>query len=513
MTNPDENNSTDDEKDVTYMFNEDVSIPPGNDPAIYVKYYADRIVKLQQANLRFNGMFRSSNESSLEFERYYQDLYRDIMDHRDIWFDEIFRVPNNPNPVHAERTTGILGTLCTILRQRGDLDECMKVMTTYMEVLKLYQQMTDECEDAGEDDDGTMRNCCDGLTYKANLIRINCGVQLKDAGMAVKAFRDVVAYEKDLKVKGKFDDDNMPDYDMVFASFFGSNEYDTVSDKDIFKALTFTVQSPNHDPAPAGKLRTCARCDKEEECFGDYKKCSRCSDPDASYCSKACQAADWPVHKQLCGAKNTTNIKSVHLLTISKILVANHTQTVEGRTGRPIPECQKNKAMVGLVKHLKKLFTGEFRHFNDNNYGADAANDPDFCQALADFFATQPGYDQVWSQLRVGLKEGLEEEQRRVRQRGGDEALVVSEEELRDRCAQLAQVLIMQFGKAGHGDLLDASRHKAVVDELTAVTKNFIIEFPDYNSHRGVQEMINNPIYKERLMSAIQRSMGFEFEN
>lgn len=273
------------------------------------------------------------------------------------------------------------------------------------------------------------------------------------------------------------------------------------------------MQSPNHDPAPAGKLRTCARCNKEEECFGDYKKCSRCSDPDASYCSKACQGADWPVHKQLCGAKNTTNIKSVHLLTISKILVANHTQTVEGRTGRPIPECQKNKAMVGLVKHLKELFTGEFQHFNDNNYGADAANDPDFCQALANFFATQPGYDQVWSQLRVGLKEGLEEEQRRVQQRGGDEALVVSEEELRDRCAQLAQVLIMQFGKAGHGDLLDASRHKAIVDELTAVTKNFIVEFPDYNSHRGVQEMINNPIYKDRLMSAIQRSMGFEFEN
>ena len=146
------------------------------------------------------------------------------MDHRDIWFDEIFRVPNNPNPVHAERTTGILGTLCTILRQRGDLDECMKVMTTYMEVLKLYQQMTDEWEEAGEDGNGTMRNCCDGLTYKANLIRINCGVQLKDADMAVKAFRDVVAYEKDLKVKGKFVVDKMADYDMVFASFFGSNE-------------------------------------------------------------------------------------------------------------------------------------------------------------------------------------------------------------------------------------------------------------------------------------------------
>ena len=244
MTNPGEDNSSDNTDNVTYMFNEDVSIPPGNDPATYVTYYANRIAKLQQANLRFNGVFRSSNESSLEFERYYQDLYRDIMDHRDIWFDEIFRVPNNPNPVHAERTTGILGTLCTILRQRGNLDECMKVMTTYMEVLKLYQQMTDECEEAGEDEDGIMRNCSDGLTYKANLIRINCGVQLNDADMAVKAFREVVAYEKDLKAKGKFDDDSMADYDMVFSSFFNhGDDYDKVSDKDIFKALTFTSQS------------------------------------------------------------------------------------------------------------------------------------------------------------------------------------------------------------------------------------------------------------------------------
>ena len=269
----------------------------------------------------------------------------------------------------------------------------------------------------------------------------------------------------------------------------------------------------NHGPDPAGKLRTCARCDKEEECFGDYKKCSRCSDPDASYCSKACQATDWPVHKQLCGAKNTTNISSANLLAISKILIANHGKTVEGRTGRPIPECQKDKAMIGLVKHLKKMFTGDFQHFNDNSYGADAGTDPAFCQALADFFATQPGYDKVWSQLRVGLKERMEEERKRVQQKGGDEALVVSEEDLRDRCEHLAQVLIMQFGKAGHGDMLDVSRQNAIVDELTAVTKNFIIEFPDYNSHRGVQEMINHPVYKERLMSAIQRSMGFEFED
>ena len=337
MTNPGEDNSNDNDKDVTYMFNEDVSIPPGNDPATYVKYYADRIVKLQQANLRFNGMFRSSNESSLEFERYYQDLYKDIMDHRDIWFDEIFRVGN---PVH--------GHIGNALHHPAPKGGSRQMYEGHDDVHGGAEAVSDECEEVGEDDDGTMRNCCGGLTYKANLIRINCGVQLNDADMAVKAFRDVVAYEKDLKAKGKFVDDNMADYDMVFASFFDSNDYEKVSDEDIFKALTFSVKGPN-DPAPAGKLRACARCDKEGECFGDYKMCSRCSDPEASYCSKACQAADWPIHKQLCGAKNTTNIKSVHLLTISKIFIKNHGQTVEVRTGRPIPECQKEKAKINLV--------------------------------------------------------------------------------------------------------------------------------------------------------------------
>ena len=73
----------------------------------------------------------------------------------------------------------------------------------------------------------------------------------------------------------------------------------------------------------------------------------------------------------------------------------------------------------------------------------------------------------------------------------------------------------MQFGKAmpgGQTDMLDSSRMERIVDDLTIVTKNFILEFPEYNSHRGVQEMINNPIYmyKERLLGAIQSSMGLE---
>ena len=106
----------------------------------------------------------------------------------------------------------------------------------------------------------------------------------------------------------------------------------------------------------------------------------------------------------------------------------------------------------------------------------------------------------------------MEKELGQMKEKGGDQALMISEEDLRDRCAHLARVLIVQFGKAGHDDLLDASRLESIINDLTKVTKDFILEFPDYNSHRGVKEMINNPIYKERLVGTIQRSMGFEFD-
>ena len=106
-----------------------------------------------------------------------------------------------------------------------------------------------------------------------------------------------------------------------------------------------------------------------------------------------CQAQDWPCHKQLCGSKNTTNLDSASLLEITKILVKNHTITVEQRTGRPLSARQKEAAKVALVQQLKKMFTGEFKHFNSPSAAPDAASDPAFCAALADLFAEQPGYE------------------------------------------------------------------------------------------------------------------------
>ena len=87
----------------------------------------ERLVILKQAHLRFYLLSRVSYNSALDFERHYRALYDDICTHHDIWFDKLFNVDTD-NPTRAEFATGILGTFCTILRQRGEVNECNEVM-------------------------------------------------------------------------------------------------------------------------------------------------------------------------------------------------------------------------------------------------------------------------------------------------------------------------------------------------------------------------------------------------
>mmetsp|Transcript_25396 Transcript_25396/g.54946 ORF Transcript_25396/g.54946 Transcript_25396/m.54946 type:complete len:507 (+) Transcript_25396:78-1598(+) len=490
------------EDQITCVVQDDFSLPADcDDPAAFVRSYRDRLIVLKQAHLRFEFLARAYGQSNLEFERYYRDLYDDIIAHRNIWFDVIFSADNSVNPVHAERTTGILGTLCTILRQRGDLEGCMEIMPTYMAVLERYQQMTDGCGRPSQVE------CCEGLTYKANLIRINCGVQLPDQKMAVRAFRDAIAYEKKLKALGQYDVDSMPDFDGVMEVFFHHKRYEEVPDDDIFKALTFFGEG--RDPAPAGELRVCGYCESREDMFGDHKKCSRCHEQ--PYCSKECQAQDWPCHKQLCGSKNNTNLSSASLLEITKILVKNHTITVEQRTGRPLSACQKDAAKAALVKHLKKMFTGEFKHFNSPCTASDAASDPAFCAALADLFAQQPGYEKVWGKLRVGYKEEMER-QLSIEKRSHS-ALNIDEDTIRDVCTNVARTLIIRIGAMmGTADILNGARRDKLLNDLVTLVKNFALKHPEYNSHRGLQNMVNNDEFKALMVDTVTSAMEIDVE-
>ena len=323
--------------------------------------------------------------------------------------------------------------------------------------------------------------------------------------MAITAFRDVVAYEQKLKKQGEFDDDNMADYDSMLSAFANDDgRYDDISDEDIFQALRFLVESTvvNCVMNPPSQLQNCGNCGKEEKMFGDWKKCSKCQE--MSYCSKECQSNDWPLHKQLCGKRNTTNIESSSILGITKILVKNHSATVEMRSGRPVPGHLQEKAEVALVKQLKKMFTGDFQKFNNVRACADAGSDPDFQVVLADFFAEQPGYEKVWGTLRVGYKEYLEMKQEMEQATNG---LNVDEESIRAPCVTVVDCLMLRVGEFER-DMLGESLRDKLVDDLVALIKDFAMEFPQFNSYSGLQKMFEDDTFKVRMATTIGSALA-----
>ena len=217
-----------------------------------------------------------------------------------------------------------------------------------------------------------------------------------------------------------------------------------------------------------------------------------------------CQVKDWKVHKQLCGKKNTTNLGSDCLLFITKQLVKNHTDTVEIRTERPLTEFQKNDAKAALVKKLKDMFTGEFKQFNSNSSSSDAASDPAFCAALAEFFAKQPGYEEVWGRLCIGYKGELEK-QRQMRRK--TKSLSVPDERIREYCADTARSLTMQIGfllsDGNTSDMMDLERHNRLVDELVLVVKRFVRGHLQYDSHRGLIDLGSNEEFKVQMADVV----------
>jgi hypothetical protein len=341
-------------------------------------------------------------------------------------------------------------------------------------------------------------NCCEGLTFKANLIRLNHGVQLADKQMAMKAFHDVVAYEKKEKAAGRFDEDG-PDFDGVMECFFGHSDFDKINDDDIFNALTFMM---NHGEKVQLKPRECGyyNCDKKEKMNGDFNLCSKCHKQ--PYCGKECQVSDWKIHKQLCCGKNKTNIEDSTLMMITKQVVENHAATVDMRSRTKISVRQRDAATAAVLKKLMKMFTGEFSHFNSPHAIADAGLDPAVSQELADFFAEQPGFEKVWGELRVGYRERLELEREVTR---NSNSLTISDDVIRDIVKDIAHQLTMSIGNLMcDGDTSkNLEKHNSLVDALVEHTKEFILEHKEYDSFVGLQQIAKNADYKLKIASII----------
>lgn len=454
------------------------------------KLIADRRMVLQQAHLQFRCRARMSYNSGLDFERDYRNLYEDILKYHDVWFDKLFHV-DTLDTTPAEFTTGILGTLCTILRQRGDLEECSEVMKTYMAVLKRYQQMTEGCGIQAQVD------CCEGLTFKANLIRLNLGPQIGDKAMTMTAFHDVVRYEKKEKALGRYDVENSPDMDGMLECFFGHSDYDSIDDDDIYRVLSFMSNDVSKD-GPQLKPRECGywNCKNKEQMSGDFNLCSKCHKQ--PYCGKDCQVKDWKIHKLLCCGKNKTNVEDETLLMIIELVVQNHADTVNLRSERKVSTRQKDAATAALLKKFMKILTGEFSHFNSQTKIGDAGTDPALSQALADFFAQQPGFDKVWGELRVGYRESLELEREEASR---SNKLTVSESVIRDVCQRMARHCTAGIGNIMcDGDSMKSlSKHETLLDELVAQTIEFMKEHKEFDSYAGLQRLGRDPDYMKKV--------------
>ena len=472
------------ERDIRMTVDDEVVVPPSactDLPSIlrHVQLQAQSVQKLKQAQLKMFVLSKVRGNSVFMYEKEYRALYDDIVAHRDVWFDSLFL-----NEEHASHATPILGVLCTIYRQRGDLQSCMEVMPTYMAVLEAYGKSIDRS------DADSLWNF-HGLVMKAGLIRMNCGIQLRDKAMAVDAFRSVVAFEREAKAAGRYLE-SYADMAEVMGVFIGHQRFNEVSDETIFNALRTTCGGEeSHEDTDAGNcgLKVCGLCDNEETMQGDFNKCSRCHEQ--RYCSKQCQVKDWKAHKHLC-KKNQLNVEPGMLSWVTKQLTSNYTKMVEVHSERPVSESQMISAKAGLAKLLKQMLAEDFKQYDTDAGFGDLPHDPAFLQALADYFATQPGYEEVWGVLRIGYKEKLEKEMEEKMEKG---EIIPSEEAIREKAEDVAlgfkQHMGHIFAEGGETDeLMDPVRHKQCVEDLVELAKEIMRECPQFNSYDGLIKLM-----------------------
>ena len=123
----------------------------------------------QEAQRHFQQGTGNGGLGNFRGERYYREYYDDLVADRAAWltfFD------HGENYEHAEHTCGVLGTLATVYRQRGTLDECERVLDMEREVLTRYERASVGACSA-------QVRCCEGLGFKYRVIRFNMCSQMR----------------------------------------------------------------------------------------------------------------------------------------------------------------------------------------------------------------------------------------------------------------------------------------------------------------------------------------------
>eukprot|EP00928_Gymnodinium_smaydae_P017427 TRINITY_DN16659_c0_g2_i1.p1 TRINITY_DN16659_c0_g2~~TRINITY_DN16659_c0_g2_i1.p1 ORF type:complete len:380 (+),score=47.86 TRINITY_DN16659_c0_g2_i1:43-1140(+) len=246
----------------------------------------------ERAQAAYTVFFRGDG---FKGEAAYAALYAQICANREEWlrfYDE------KANHVHTERACGIVNTLATIYRQRGQIEACERVLDLGGELVERYQRAVIDL-DAGS------RQCSDELAYKYNVIRYNLSIFANAPEKGVLYMRKLCEHE--LKYKYSFEKQR---YLYLIPAILGkaptAKTLQRLKDSEILQMIKKACAQSDIDTLACEDrqrvaLRICAKCEVSEPALGDFQKCSRCHA--VYYCSAACQKAHWKAHKATCTPK------------------------------------------------------------------------------------------------------------------------------------------------------------------------------------------------------------------
>lgn len=267
-----------------------------------------------------------SCECDLQCEPLYYLLFDDIRRHSEIYFNVLFQM----NDIYVERCAGMLYTLASILRHRGKLQECLKVLHINRGVIRRYQEISNvttvsTTATKGQQQPVTPRRrrrrkmsrsqqrCCRLLTYKFNNLCIDTNAQMGHRQAAVSALRDACQYE----AEEGLDFEHQRWLDVLFH--VAGPAYKDLSTKDIAAmddeklwqalllktcTLSSSVDEGGTGPTFDVTLNRCHGCNRIEETRGEFEECSRCLK--VNYCSYDCQDRHWKVHKKHCSKSGSS---------------------------------------------------------------------------------------------------------------------------------------------------------------------------------------------------------------
>ena len=246
----------------------------------------------QKAAAALDEGVKPGGVGNMRSESVYREYYDDLVADRATWL-RFFEYKDNFQ--HAENTCGILGTLATIYRQRGWLEDCERVLDMESEVLVRYEQVSVGAEAA-------QVSCCQKLAYLYHIIRYNLCLQLERYSENIELYRKLALYEAERDYS--FEESNflfmIPG---VLKKKATAKVLRRLTDEEVMRIIMAPMKREGFSfQTDRVQLRVCAVCHAQEPSLGTFPSCA-CKV--VYYCGKDCQKKDWAGHKGQCAARKS----------------------------------------------------------------------------------------------------------------------------------------------------------------------------------------------------------------